>query len=292
MKSWPIALISHNAGRVTTLAYCFKATRRDGQVFGFTNHQRDITGIPDDSTVYARRTGFNASEIETTAALNVDDMEIEGMLDSAGITNDDILAGLWDFAEIEIFVVNYKDTSMGKGEVRRGNLGEIKRSRSIFVAELRGMMQRLQQRVGRECTAACPWKLGSVECGVDLDTFTDGKVTTTVTTPVSQREFIATALTQAATWFDNGTIEFNDGANAGVLREIKAHTSGGNIVTQLTFPYPIQAGDEFTATVGCLHRRDEDCEQKFDNVVSANPAGGGFGGFPDVPGRNRIMSGL
>lgn len=287
MKTWPIALLNHLAGNLTTIAHCWKVTRRDGAVYGFTNWQRDLTIA---GVVYAHQSGFTASEIQTTAALNVDDLEMEGFLDSAGITNEDILAGLWDFAELEVFVLNYKESPLVSiGQCRRGNLGEVKRSRSIFVAELRGLMQRLQQRVGRECTAGCPWVLGSPQCGINLNTFTNGKVTTTVTSVTNQRQFAATGLTQAATWFDDGSVLFTGGLNTGVLREVKAHTTGGNIVLHMTFPYGIAPGDSFVATVGCLKRRDEDCDTKFDNLVNA--VSGGFGGFTDVPGRNRIMAG-
>jgi hypothetical protein len=41
------ALAQHLAGEVTTLATCWKITRRDGAVLGFTDHVRDLRGLID-----------------------------------------------------------------------------------------------------------------------------------------------------------------------------------------------------------------------------------------------------
>ena len=41
-KTISTALAQHLAGEVTTLATCWKITRRDGIVLGFTDHVRDL----------------------------------------------------------------------------------------------------------------------------------------------------------------------------------------------------------------------------------------------------------
>lgn len=281
MKAWPAPLKAHLAGAVTTIAFCWKVTRQDGVVFGFTNHQGDLLV---DGVNYLASTGFTAGEVSTRAALNVDDLEVEGMIDAAGIDEADVLAGLWSFAEVECFVVNYRDVSMGVGHVRRGWLGEVRRRGRTFFAELRGMMQKLQQAFGRSILAACDADLGDARCAVNMAT--GGRtVTTTVTTATSQRQFTATGLTAAAGWFTEGSIEFDPGtANAGVRREIKAHATGGVITLQLPFPYPIQVGDSFTARAGCNKEFATCISPKFSN-------GPRFRGFPHVPGADRIMSG-
>jgi hypothetical protein len=43
MRAIPEALASHIAGGVTTLCRCWRLTRRDGAVLGFTDHDRDLT---------------------------------------------------------------------------------------------------------------------------------------------------------------------------------------------------------------------------------------------------------
>lgn len=281
MKGWPAPLKAHLAEPVTTIAFCWLVTRYDGAVFGFTNHQADLVV---DGVTYLASTGFTAGEVSTRAALNVDDLEVEGMLDAAGIDESDIIAGLWSFAEVECFIVNYRDLSMGVGHVRRGWLGEVRRAGRTFWAELRGMMQKLQQAFGRSILAACDADLGDTRCGVNMAT--GGRtVTTTVTTATSQRQFTSTGLTAAAGFFTDGSIEFGAGtANAGVRREIKEHATGGVITLQLPFPYPISVGESFTARAGC--------DKAFATCVSPKFANGPrFRGFPHVPGADRIMAG-
>jgi len=44
----------------------------------------------------------------------------------------------------------------------------------------------------------------------------------------------------------------------------------------------VQVGDTYTAKPGC-DKSAEICKTKFDNFIN-------FGGFPDVPGQDRIAS--
>src|SRR5689334_1617602 len=102
MKQISPALASHLAGEVTTLASCWKLTRRDSIMQGYTDHDRDIvfSGV-----TYKAATGFTPSAVENNASLGVDNLDIEGMLSSGDIVEIDILAGKYDFAAIEIFQV-------------------------------------------------------------------------------------------------------------------------------------------------------------------------------------------
>ena len=43
MRTISTALTAHLAGEVLTTATLWKITRRDGQVFGFTDHDSDLT---------------------------------------------------------------------------------------------------------------------------------------------------------------------------------------------------------------------------------------------------------
>jgi len=49
MKTISTALSSHLAGEVISICTCWKLTRRDGVIFGFADHDSDITF---DSIVY------------------------------------------------------------------------------------------------------------------------------------------------------------------------------------------------------------------------------------------------
>ena len=277
MKSVSVALLAHMQGETTTLATCWRVTRLDGEVFGFTDHCETLTI---DGVAYVASTGYTATAIQSGSGLNVDNLDIEGALDSETITEQDLLAGLWDFAAIEIFLVNYDDLTMGEMVLRTGNLGTVRTGRGMFVAELRGMMQRLQQAVGRLVMPACNANLGDARCGVNLATYTAVGSVDSVT---SNRQFLDAALPHATGWFNGGLLTWTSGANDGLAMEVKQFTFGGSIVLHLPMPHTVSAGDTFTISAGC-DKALSTCLGKFSNVVN-------FRGFPHLPGITRIGSG-
>lgn len=279
-----VALKAHLASEVLTLAVCCKVVWNDsaGTTFGFTTHAEDVEY---DGVTYLAATGISASEFSARAALNVDNLEIIGALDSASITEADIVAGLWDKAAVEFFILNYTDHSQGVMILQTGILGEVTIRDSEFVSELRGLMQMYQQNFGRAYLPSCDADYGDARCGHDPTSLTYGEVSTTVTSvPASnQRQFTASGLLAAADWYNGGKVEWTGGLNAGITSEVKTHSTGGAIVLQLPTPYAIAAADAFTITVGC-DKSASMCASRFDNKIN-------FRGFDKIPGRNRILSG-
>ena len=94
-----------------TIAHCVKVTRRDGIVIGFTDHDVDLvlSGV-----TYRSVVSVDLSAIETQAGLNVDNL---GLL---GISQSDIVAGRWDFADAHVFAVNVTNLSVGTLKLRHG----------------------------------------------------------------------------------------------------------------------------------------------------------------------------
>ena len=79
MKLLPPGLAAHLASGATTLAWCWRLTRRDGTAQGFTDHDRDIVF---DGTTFEAAAGFTASEIKDAVGLSVDNLEVESALSS------------------------------------------------------------------------------------------------------------------------------------------------------------------------------------------------------------------
>jgi uncharacterized phage protein (TIGR02218 family) len=232
------------------------------------------------SVDYEPSSAFDASAVSTRSELNVDNLEVVGLLDSEGITVQDIEAGVWDGARFVLVEVNYKDLTMGHNTLRTGQIGQIPRKGLTFVAELRGLMQTLQNNIGRVVTASCDADLGDARCGVDLEAL---RVSGTVTTGASQIAFTASGLAQAANYFTYGVVTWVTGDNAGRSMEVKLHSGGGVFSLQLDMPNTIDAGDTFTVTPGCNKvGRAGDCKVKFDNLVN-------FRGFEDVPGQKKVL---
>jgi uncharacterized phage protein (TIGR02218 family) len=276
MKSTPAALVTHTGQEVTTLATCWKLSRGDGVVMGFTDHVRPlvISGV-----TYEADTGHSPTAIATSALLDVDNLEVQACLSSDSLLDEDLIAGLWDFAQIEIFRVNYADLTMGAEQLRKGWIGEVRTGRSAFYAELRGMTQPLQQSVGRMYGAACDADLGDARCGVTLATYT---VSGSVTAATSNRIFTDSARGEAAGYFTYGKMTWTSGLNDGLGMEVKAFAAG-IVELQETMPYTIAVGDAYTMYAGC-DKIKATCIAKFGNVIN-------FRGFDMVPGADRMMSG-
>lgn len=116
-------------------------------------------------------------------------------------------------------------------------------------------------------------------CAVDRDAFMVAGTTTGPATGV--RLVIPHGLAQAAGWFDLGTVLFITGANAGVRRTVRRHTSS-SLTLMGPLPAVGSAGDQFNVWPGCNRVRDADCLLKFNNR-------GRFRGEPHIPPPETIL---
>jgi len=166
MKTMSVELKTHYQGKILTIARCWKVIRSDGVIEGYTSHVKDI---PFDSVIYAASTGYTSTNIHSNSDLSVDNLDVYGVLDSAGISSADLSAGVYDFATVEIFEVNYQDLSQGRVILQTGRLGEVKINDNIFIAEMRSLSQLLQQTIGEVITPTCRADLGDSRCGIILE---------------------------------------------------------------------------------------------------------------------------
>lgn len=169
MKTISVAMASHIVQETTSLCMCWRVTRQDGAVLAFTNLDRDLVF---DGDTYEAASGYTPSETQTNSELNPDMADIEGLLVSPSITEDDLRAGLWDFAAVEIFRVNYDDPTMGRIWQRVGHLGEVTLDRAQFKATLAGLLQAYSTSILELTSPGCRANLGDARCKVDLTPFT------------------------------------------------------------------------------------------------------------------------
>ena len=277
MKTISGGLLAHLNSEVTTLRTCWKATLTNGTVYGFTDHSRDLTF---EGQLYLASSGHSPSSIVNNSSLAVDNLEVRGVLTVDGIAEEDIRSGLWDFAQVEIFQVNYTNLTQGAIRQHKGRLGEVKTGRHDFMAELRGLAQQMQQTIGEVYSPTCRADLGDSRCGVNLATYT---VTGMVSLVTDRRIFTDASRTEALGYFDSGKLTWLTGANAGLSMEVKTFTAvDGKFTLYLPMPFDILSGDTFSVYPGCKKRFNEDCKLKFNNVVN-------FRGEPHVPGTDKIM---
>ena len=280
MKALPPALQAHLDEGTTTLAWCWRIVRADGVTLGFTDHDRTLTF---DGTDFEPESGFAASEVRSGSDLSVDAQDAQGVLTSDRITETDILDGRWDNAAVEVWRVNWAATSQ-RLLMRRGAIGQIRRGRLAFVAEVRSLAHVLGQTVGRTFQVSCDAALGDARCGVSLEA-PAFQGTGAIIDLLRDRAFTASGLGVFTTgWFTFGTLDWTSGANVGRRAEVLAHdiVDGVAILTLLEAPVRAIAGtDTFTIRAGC-DKRIATCGTKFTNVAN-------FRGFPNIPGQDAVL---
>ena len=280
MRPVPTELAAHLAGEVTTTCRCWRIVRADDAVFGFTDHDRDLTFA---STTFTPAQGLATSEMTAGSGMAVGGHDVAGAFALDGLDEDDLAAGLWDNAAVTVWLVNWQDTGE-RLEIARGNLGEVTREDDAFRVEIRSPGHQLDQTQGRMFSRFCDADLGGGRCGVDLDVAAytaSGEVSDTD----GHRRITASGIhTFKDGWFTHGLLTWISGENAGASVEVKAHTRG----TRVTLSFwqatarPIADGDAFTIRAGC-DKLFSTCVDKFDNAVR-------FRGFPHMPGNDFVLS--
>jgi uncharacterized phage protein (TIGR02218 family) len=267
---------------LTRLAQCWKIERTDGVVMGFTSHDRPLVI---DGVTYSPVSSFSASQLASDTEMSVADVELLGVLDAEEITAADLLAGVYDHAAVELFVVDWGNLELPRTIVRRGWIGTISQEGGAFRAELRGLAQRIQQPVIDSYSPECRVDLYSPPCGVSRAAFAVSASVTALTDGTlgavpDNRTFYAAALTHPDGWFDYGEIVWTSGANAGRKGEVRAYAAG-RIELWEPMAREIALGDQFTIYAGC-DKRLATCRAKFNNVIN-------FRGEPYVPGTDAML---
>lgn len=281
MKSLPAGLQAHLDSGATTLCWCWRITRRTGERLGFTDHDRDLTF---DGTTFEAASGFSASEIRSSVGLGVDNLEVESALVSARLSETSLAAGDFDEAAVEIFRINWNNTAQ-RVLMRKGSLGEVRRTGSAFSAEVRGLAHYLQQPKGRLFQYGCDAELGDIRCGVDLSAPSQAGAGSIIAAD-SDRHFTVTGLAvYASGWFTRGLLTMTSGINSGRAREVKRHAvRNGSVQIELWQPLGSAPapGDTFTITAGC-DKTLATCREKFANAIN-------YRGFPHMPGNDFLAS--
>lgn len=265
----------------TTICRAWALTRKDGQVFGFTDHDGDLSF---DGVVFKAGTGLSANALQQTTGLSVDNTEASGILSDTSVSETDIKSGRFDNAEVKSWIVNWADVSQRALQFQ-GNLGEVKMEAGEFRTELRGLTERLNQTQGRVYQRNCSAQLGDSACGVDL-TNTDYSIETTISEVRNGNRFGFIGLdVYADRWFENGTFVVLSGAASGLTGHIKSDRKD---LTPRTVELweavhgAIAPGDQVRLTVGC-DKRAASCRLKFSNFVN-------FRGFPHIPGEDWLVA--
>ncbi|SDW28580.1 phage conserved hypothetical protein BR0599 [Ruegeria halocynthiae] len=274
------ALQAHLQSGLTTTCRCWAITRSDGQTFGFTDHDMELSF---DGLAFKASTGLTAAAIEQATGLSIDNTEAMGALSDASVREEDIEAGRFDGAEVRAWLVNWADAAQRMLQFR-GSIGELRRAGGAFHAELRGLTDLLNRPLGRIYQKPCTAVLGDGACRFALDTpgyraeaeidALDGEVLR-----------LRGAESSDGGWFERDRLDVLDGAAQGLWASIKLDEQvkdGRNVTLWSSIGGGLAVGDRVQLTAGC-DKRMTTCRLKFNNMLN-------FQGFPDLPHEDWVMA--
>jgi len=268
-------------------AFLLKITGKNGVIYGFTNHDKELTY---DGTTYYPAPGLRHLETYYSNSAEVSSSTFQMAYVDDGLVDEELVRlGVFDGAEYEIYRVAWDDLAAGHYVHDKGTLAVSKWTEHTMKHETHGFERDLARNVGSLHTASCihvfgdqygddPHKPGA--CTLSKASFT---VSGEVSVVDAQRIQFTIVLTgEADDYFTNGTLTWTSGNNTGMSSPVKKHTVGGSEIIDLALPtlLPIQAGDTFNVVAGC-DKTFEQCRDKFSNTIN-------FLGFKDLnPGVTR-----
>jgi len=170
MRNLTSDIKSQLSASVTTLCTAWKLELSDGRVFGFSGHDRDliIEGV-----TYLAQSSLNESESESRLGYASDNGALQGVLETAHITEADIANGVLEGAKLSRLRVNWQDpTSYIILSV--GELGQVTTQGDYFDVEWLGLASKLDRSTGRVFSKKCDAEFGDNRCGLSVDNFPAG----------------------------------------------------------------------------------------------------------------------
>ncbi|MFC7290883.1 DUF2163 domain-containing protein [Hirschia litorea] len=149
---------------VATLCLCWKFERKDGHVFGATDHDRELVV---EGVRYLPDRALSGVEFVSNAGLAPGGVSADSALSADFVTQADLLAGVWDGAKVDVWRVDWMYPDM-KAFVWSGFIGDVTRSGDAFRVDLVSAKAKLEMRIGRLYTRQCDADFGDARCGVDV----------------------------------------------------------------------------------------------------------------------------
>ncbi|WP_299818585.1 DUF2163 domain-containing protein [uncultured Jannaschia sp.] len=258
---------------VTTSCRVWVVVRKDGEVFGFTDHDKriEVEGV-----VCQASSGVLAGALQSTTGLAVDNGEFHGAINDDVIKPADIRIGRWDEAEVRIYSVNWLRPNEHE-QIFRGYIGEIRVSDGKFSAELRSPVQVLNNIRGRVYERHCDAILGDNRCCVDLQT------KFVIEETILEIIDMATITVSSSDDFADGYFSFGqvnimlaEGRCLSTSIRLDRQVIGGRRLSLgSSIGGDIQVGADVSIYAGC-NKEFSTCIKKFDNIIN-------FRGFPTMP---------
>ncbi|GAA0488422.1 DUF2163 domain-containing protein [Parasphingorhabdus litoris] len=257
---------------LTTSCYAWRLERADGVTLGFVSHDRDLII---DSLRYRAAPGMVPSTIALSDSLEMDSVDIEGVMTSAAISEADLMSGRWNGAMLSISFVNWESPTEDPLHLISGEFGEITRSGDAFRVEMLGGTSFLDEAIAPLTSPTCRARLGDRACKVSLAKHqAEMKVTQIADSSLEFSELGG----QAADYIF-GELRWLSGQNCGLSFAIIGG-EGDTIQLAEQPAQPVSIGDRALLTAGC-DKNFSTCRDRFQNSIN-------FRGEPHLPGNDLL----
>jgi hypothetical protein len=167
MRDIPEELAARIESGAATLCHVWLLTRADGVRLGFTDHDRNMTV---DGVECRAASGWTAGAAESGGGLTCGSLSASGALDDHAIREEDLDAGIYDGAGVDLWRVDWRRPDL-RVRLQRSRLVRVRREGTGFIAEMEGPLSALERVVGRTFGRECDAVLGDDRCRVDLAAF-------------------------------------------------------------------------------------------------------------------------
>ncbi len=253
-----------------TVATFWRIYRRDGTALAFTSHNRDLSfgGL-----AHLAAPGMIPAAIRLTAELSNDSAEVRGALNHDSIREEDLAAGLYDEAAIEIGAVDWM--TLEHQTLYTGQIGRIEDDQSQFAAELRSTKSLLEQDLVPRTSPTCRAEFCGRGCGLAAVRFTRVAVLDGIDLEANRVRFLGI---QREVFVD-GRVRFMAGPQTGVTFGI-IDADGDWLVLDRPLVSGTPPGTRTELREGCDHTITT-CAGRFANAVN-------FRGEPFLPGNDLL----
>ncbi len=170
MRNIPPDLQTHLEQEVTTLCTAWKLHLKDGRVFGFSEHDRDLNV---EGVTYLAASSLSESEAESRLGYASDNGAVRGVLTASDITETEIAAGILNEAYLTRLRINWADPTQYI-ILSVGILGQVTTRGDCYDVEWLGLSTKLDQSTGRVFSKKCDAQFGDSRCGVDSHAYPSG----------------------------------------------------------------------------------------------------------------------
>lgn len=261
------------AGPLTTAAFGWRLERRDGVTLGFTSHDRDVFA---DGLRLRASPGLVPTSIVERSGLEDGGLDVKGSLTADAIHAEDLRAGRWDGAKLDIFLFDWSDPGAGSRPLASGNLGAIEFDANGFSVEIEGPAARLSSAVAPYISPTCRARFCDKDCSLNLEAFRRRAVVASLDGDMLSPSDLPIADLPK---YDQGEIRWLSGPNCG-LRHVVVGLSGQRLRLDRPPSFGVSQGERVELIEGC-DKRLSTCAERFANARN-------FRGEPHVPGNDLL----